>query len=201
MRCFLRRPSTDPVGPMQRADRSSRSARPGFTLISVMVALAIGAITIGGARAVTIALVDHAQRLDDAHAQVSEAINGERLLRRLVLESEAGRDPGATFAGNETQAAFDTWCHTANGWAERCRVELTLAPPVADSMVTLGAALAAGERLTLGRFKAPVRLAFLEDAAHGGTWSARWGPSTAAPMAIGVFAADVVLIVPTRRDP
>jgi prepilin-type N-terminal cleavage/methylation domain-containing protein len=186
---------------MPRVDRSERSARAGFTLIEVLVALAIGALTIGGARAVTIALVDHSLHLDHAHAQVSEAINGERLLRRLVLESEAGRDPNATFAGSETQAAFDTWCRTANGWAERCRVELSLAPPVADSMVTLGAALAGGEQLTLGRFRAPVRLAFLEDAAHGGTWSARWGPSTAAPMAVGVFAADVVLIVPTRRDP
>ena len=183
---------------MRRVDRS---ARRGFTLIEVMVALAIGAITIGGARAVTIALVDHAQRLDDTHAHVSETINGERLLRRLVLESEAGRDERAIFAGSETQAAFDTWCRTEDGWAERCRVELVLTPPMADSMVPLDAVLAMGERLTLGRFAAPVRLAFLEDAAHGGTWSARWGPSTAAPLAIGIFASDVVLIIPTRRNP
>lgn len=201
MRSCSRRLCTARVDLMRLANRSARGARPGFTLIEVMVALAIGAITIGGARAVTIALVDHGQRLDAAHAQVSETINGERLLRRLVLESEAGRDPSAVFGGSLTEAAFDTWCRTPQGWAEQCHVELVLTPPAVDSMVTLDAVLSPGERLTLGRFVAPVRLAFLEDAAHGGTWSPRWGPGTAAPMAIGVFAADVVLIVPTRREP
>ena len=186
---------------MRPVDRSVRSTRPGFTVIEVLVALAIGAITIGGARAVTIALVDHAQRLDSTDAQALETINGERLLRQLVLESEASRDPNAVFGGSHTAAVFDTWCRTSHGWAERCRVELALTPSSADSMVTLDAMLSSGERLTLGRFVPPVRLAFLEDAVHGGTWSPRWGPSTAAPLAIGVFATDVVLIVPTRRDP
>lgn len=184
-----------------RPDSPALALRRGFTVIELMVALLIGMMTIGGARAISSVLVDHAVRLDSVHVEVAEEINGEHLLRRLVLEVEAGRDPKSIFSGSREAATFDSWCQMPAGWTERCSVALRIERSEADSVATLVGELSTGERLPLIKLPAPAHLAYLEDATHGGSWSARWGPGTVAPLAIGIFAADQLLILPTRREP
>jgi prepilin-type N-terminal cleavage/methylation domain-containing protein len=186
---------------MRRAERPPTDPRRGFTLIEVMIALVLGVITISGARAVSGVLSDHAERLAVADAAAAERVNGARLLRRLVRDTEAGRDAAATFAGSATEAGFGTWCRVPAGWSERCAATLTLEPDSMSGETLLRVSLSTGEGLVLGRFTPPVRLAYLEDAAHGGAWSAVWGPATAAPLAIGVFSTDAPLILPTRSAP
>jgi Prokaryotic N-terminal methylation motif len=186
---------------MLHADSPARTLRRGFTVIELMVALLVGMMTISGARAISSVLVDHAARLDSVHVEVAEEMNGEHLLRRLVLEAEAGRDPKSTFFGSRDAATFESWCQMPGGWTERCSVALRIERLETDSVVTLVGELSTGERLPLIRLPAPVHLTYLEDATHGGSWSARWGPGTVAPLAIGIFAADQLLILPTRREP
>lgn len=184
---------------MRRAEH--RRSRRGFTLVELTVALLVGAVAIGGARAVMTTLVDQAARVDSAHAEIATSINGERLLRRLVLEVRTGQEPGSTFSGTAALASFDSRCAMPGGWAEPCRVELRIEPGAGSAENLLIARLSSGERLEVGRLAAGAQLAYLDDAAHGGRWTPRWGPGTAAPLAIGVISSEATLIFPVRRSP
>ena len=170
--------------------------RRGFTLLELSVALLVGVTVIAGARVTLAVMVDHAQAMSVEGAATAKEANGERLLRQLVLHAEAGADPSATFGGTAQGVEFHTWCVTHQGWSERCIVALTLDRDEnrAERRV-LRAWLPDEETLQLLEVEAPARFAFLEDPAHGGRWSATWGPSASAPRALGVFSGTDTLIL------
>jgi prepilin-type N-terminal cleavage/methylation domain-containing protein len=186
---------------MRSADRSTLQHRHGFTLIEVMVALVLGVITIGGARAVSGLLADHAARIAAADFAATERVNGARLLRTLVRDTEAGRSLDGTFSGSTDAASFATRCHVPGGWSERCIATLTLVSDPDSAATLMVILLSTGDSLMLGRYTPPTRLAYLEDAARGGVWSPVWGPASVAPLAVGIFSADGTVILPTRAAP
>lgn len=182
---------------------SHRAARPhssprGFTLIELMVSLAVGGIAILGARSILGALADHADRVSETAAWSDRAANGERTLRLLLGNLEIGTTPDASFGGDERQASFTSWCQTPSGWTERCRVRLSAVTHVPSSNVarhTLTATLSTGEVAVLLDDADVLELRYLRDAAHGGSWFRQWGAGITAPLAIGIVRGGDTLIV------
>jgi len=171
-------------------------ARPGFTLVEILVALVVGGAAILGARSVLGALADHSDRVAAAAATADRAANGERVLRALLGDLEIGSTKDVTFGGDEGEAQFATWCPTASGWKERCTVRLVVLQ--ADSIgatFTVASVLSTGEILPLVERDALPKIQYLRDAANGGAWFRTWGAGITAPLAIGILTERDTLII------
>jgi prepilin-type N-terminal cleavage/methylation domain-containing protein len=176
-----------------RANVSRRAARRGFTLVEMLVALAIAATVLVTARALLEQLADDAEKLVTHATESDSRANAERTLRELALRLEVGTDDTRRFAGDERVTRFTSWCEVPRGWQERCRV--TLALDVEAHEPVLAAALSTGEILVLRRGFTNGSLRYLGDAARGGTWFRSWGESITAPLAIGVVLdADTLIL-------
>lgn len=173
---------------MKRPDQ-----RTGFTLLEILVAITIAAMTVLTARALLEELADDAQAIVRQAAESDEDANAERVLRELIRRLEIGTDDSTRFTGHERIARFTSWCEVPRGWLERCKV--TLAVETRGREPVLAAALSTGELLMLRRGFTSGQLRFLGDAGRGGTWFRSWGESITAPLAIGVVLdADTLIL-------
>jgi prepilin-type N-terminal cleavage/methylation domain-containing protein len=174
--------------------RRRRCAARGFTLLEVVVALAVGGVLLLGARRMLETVGDGAQGITEAAKAADREANGERLLRALLGRLEVGTDSTRTFSGEEQAARFTSWCDVPAGWQERCIV--TLVVGAGPGGATLTASLSTGEVVVVrGGFHTGT-LCYLSDAGAGGTWFRRWGTGITAPIAIGVVLDGDTLIVP-----
>jgi prepilin-type N-terminal cleavage/methylation domain-containing protein len=103
-----------------------RHSRSGFTLIEVMVALAVAAVVVLGARLALEQLADDAGRIIDGAVLADRDANAERLLRSLFRRLEVGTGSAGTFGGDERSMSFTTWCDVPGGWQERCEATLAI---------------------------------------------------------------------------
>lgn len=177
---------------MRRSPRLCRT-RAGFTLVELLVALAIAGTVVVTARMLLEELATDGDALLAETTETDSRANAERALRDLVLRLEVGTSEGRQFAGDESAARFSSWCDVPRGWLEPCTV--TLAVDGRGSETALVAALSTGEALVLRRGFSTARLQYLGDAARGGTWFRSWGKSITAPLAIRVVLdADTLLL-------
>lgn len=160
-------------------------ARPGFTLIEIMVAIAIGGLVLLGARSLLEALADEEHHVAREAAIHDARANGERLLRDLVGRMEIGTAESGPFAGDATETSFTSWCDVPAGWQERC--EVTIAFENEGAEPALVAHLPGGRRLTLRSGFRAGALRYLNNASSGGQWFQQWGKGITAPLAIGVL--------------
>lgn len=172
---------------------SSRSPNAGFTLLEVVVALALSGLVLLGARVMLAQVADGAERIAAGAADADRGANAERMLRDLVGRIEVSPDEGRTVAGDARGASFSTWCDVAAGWQERCTATLGLVRAGSSNVLAL-----AGTGLGVQ----PVRrgfergtLLYLTDAGGGGTWVRGWTSAVAAPLAIGVVMDGDTLIL------
>ena len=173
-----------------------RGMRDGFTLVEVLVALAIGTMAILGARSVFGALLDHADRINDAAWEQDSVANGERMLRSLVSQVDLGRTGHATFSGDEKEVRFRTWCPTPDGWQERCDVRLLVrAADSVGAVPRIVAQFSVGEAIPLLDVGSVTTFAYLLDPGAGGRWVRTWGAGITVPMAIGIMSERDTLIV------
>ena len=178
--------------------RASKGARPGFTLLEVTIALALGGVALLGAHALLTALGDEAQRLQQDAAVSDRDENGERLLRALVGRLEVGTGQAAQFSGEPSAARFTTWCDVPSGWLERCDVVLAIesAEGLGPDEHALVAYYPDGGRTVLIRRDVQADgLRYLNTAANGGEWFRTWGRGITAPIAIGILLPHDTLIV------
>lgn len=166
-----------------------RGSRAGFTLIEVVVALALGGLILLGARRMLEQLADEAHRITRDAAAADADANGERVLRALAGRLEVGTADAGPFAGEPSAARFTTWCEVPDGWLERCRVTLVIeaAPPAPASVAVLVAQIPGRAPLPLVRGVQADRLRYLVTAAHGGEWFRSWGEGITAPVALGII--------------
>ncbi len=178
---------------MPNGSRPAARPRTGFTLLEVMLALAIGGIVLVAARGLVEDVADQADHLARAAAADAERANGERQLRTLVDRLEVGTPGSAAFFGDPVSAQFTTWCDTPAGWLERCTVTLVFstrggAPALVVDLPVTG-------RVVLARGFQRGTFLYLETAAGGGLWVSRWGPGPRAPLALGVVLdADTLIL-------
>lgn len=94
----------------------------GFTLIEVMVALAVGGVVVLLTHRLFIGVADGAQRLTEARVVLDHDANARRWLMEAFGSLDVGN--GADFAGHANQVHFAAWLRTAEGWLTREPIEL-----------------------------------------------------------------------------
>jgi prepilin-type N-terminal cleavage/methylation domain-containing protein len=169
--------------------------RPGYTLVELLVAMLVGGMAIAGARLVFVTLADQADRITAVAGDLDRVANGERILRALVGRMEIGSTPSTGFGGDAGRTTFTSWCDVPDGWQERCRVTLAVAPvDSAGRTHVLAAIIENGEAIPL--LSAPtIGLRYLGDASNGGVWYSVWSRGITAPIAIGVITGADTMIV------
>jgi prepilin-type N-terminal cleavage/methylation domain-containing protein len=161
--------------------------RAGFTILELMVALALSAGVLLAGRMLTeqVAAIGDTIALKAAVADSGRV--RARALRAIVRNIEIATDSANNFAGDARTAKFVSWCTGSDALKVRCAVALT-----ADSVVTLKDP--SGSLVVL-RDTVPGVLYYLGDARDGGHWLRTWGPGVDLPLAIGiVFRADTTVL-------
>ena len=169
--------------------------RAGFTLVEVMVALAVMGVVILGARSMLGQIADDADRITAAAAEADRDANADALLRtiagRLEVSPVAGDE--ARFEGEPRGARFHSWCEVPDGWLERCEASLGIIQ--VDGQNVLALRLSTGEMVPLRRGFEEGEIAYLRSAADGGSWVRSWGASITAPIALAVIVdGDTTLV-------
>jgi prepilin-type N-terminal cleavage/methylation domain-containing protein len=169
-------------------------SRPGFTLIEVLVALAVGSLVLLACRAVFESLADGADRILSAAATVDGAANGMETLRDVVGRVESATALPGSVAGDERQVRLETWCTAAAAWLERCSVTLGFTPvDGGSSLVATG--LPTGRVMLLSGFRAGA-FRYLADARAGGVIHASWPWQVATPLALLLVLDGDTLVLP-----
>jgi len=168
--------------------------RAGFTLLEVVVALAITGMVVLGARAVMARLGDDAAHLAATAADDDREANADRLLRDLVGRAEPSPRGALPFTGNSDAVRFTTRCEVPAGWQERCQAELAVVE--VSGVPTLGLTLGTGEAVVVRRGFGAARLRYLYDPANGGTWVNQWSSAFSLPWAVGVEVDGELVILP-----
>ncbi|HEU4557050.1 MAG TPA: prepilin-type N-terminal cleavage/methylation domain-containing protein [Longimicrobium sp.] len=168
--------------------------RAGFTLLEVVVALAVTGLVIAGAGAVLARLGDDAARLAAVAADDDREANADRLLRDLLARAEPPAQDGPRFVGDPRGVRFDTRCDVPSGWQERC--EASLGVVEVNGVTTLGLTLSTGEVVVLRRGFGRAVLRYLYDPGNGGVWVSRWSSAFSLPWAVGVEVDGELAILP-----
>lgn len=172
---------------------TARRCRSGFTLIEVMVAAAIAAVVVTGARTLLLSVSDSTERLVRS-VQASDArLNGERLLHQLVRNVDPDTGTGS-IGGDSQRLAFRSWCAVSRGWQEPCSVVLSISTR-SDSSELL-ARLSTGEAVTLSVRPGPAVFRYLGSAEDGGVWFTNWEAGRRSPKAIGLISQRDTVILP-----
>src|SRR5205823_10715714 len=120
-------------------------ARRGFSLIEVLVALAVSLLVLGLADASITAVSESARAVLGTRAALDRDMNARRWLRAAFLSVDMGTDSALTFDGHPNRITFSAWLLTADGWFARRNV--TLARQVDRFIATL----APGDTIVLSR--------------------------------------------------
>lgn len=173
--------------------RSVRASRDGFTLLEVVVALAISGLVLLGARVMLQQVADGAERIASTTATADREANAERTLRELVLRLEVSPAAGRKVVGDARGASFSTWCDVPAGWQERCEVTVGLVHAGEANVLALS-----GPGLGVQPVRRGFRngtLLYLADASGGGSWTRSWTSTLTAPLAIAAAMDGDTLIL------
>ncbi|MGH7621061.1 MAG: PulJ/GspJ family protein, partial [Gemmatimonadaceae bacterium] len=153
--------------------RHKRSARAGFTLIEVIVALVVSAAVLLGARAMLGEVGDDALRIGAQARRIDHDANAERLMRGLVGQLELGTGEASQFAGDPARASFASWCDAPGGWQERCAVVLQIVPRSYGSALVVRTSVNGGFVVRDSVRSGSLR--YLTRVTNGGDWIRVWG--------------------------
>lgn len=158
-------------------------SRSGLTLFELLVALSISGLAILGGVMLLDQIGDSDARIVDDSMHDATAANGDRLLRRLLVDARSTTDTVDRFRGDEQNASYLTRCDTPSGWAEPCRARLSV-----DSLGDSSAIVAEtdrGERFEVRRVAGIGTLRYLSESTDpDSAWVRRWTTSIALPAAI-----------------
>jgi prepilin-type N-terminal cleavage/methylation domain-containing protein len=175
-------------------------ARPhlaGFTLIEVVVALAVSGMAVAAAAALLDSLGTRAKAIERAAADVDSNANAERLLRQLVANITGSRDSNPSFEGDAEAAHFRSWCETPQGWLDNCSAQLRFERHRDGTTLRLLLVGADSDAIDLDRVFENGRLRYLVNAESQGTWTDRW-TRPGLPEAVAVILDADTLLLPVR---
>jgi prepilin-type N-terminal cleavage/methylation domain-containing protein len=164
----------------------------GFTLVELMVTLAISGILLVTARVMIEELADSADRIRSSVDDLDYTANAERVLRELAGRTQSATIRSHAVAGDAATVRLATACDTPGGWLEECEVGFGIVT-IADEMAL--ALTLPGDTIILRRGFTTGRLLYLADAGAGGKWLPAWNSAITTPVAIGVaLDADTLIL-------
>lgn len=169
-----------------------RRNRRGFTLVEVLVALALSAMVLVGASGLLDALGAHATSVLRSARALDSSMNADDFLRRALADLVVRSDTFPSFEGDESVFAFRTSCDAPHGWREPCGVRV--AAERADSGHRLVIRQDDGSVLMLRTRLARASFRYLLTADEGGQWVARWPNTLMLPLAVGLIAGDDTIV-------
>jgi prepilin-type N-terminal cleavage/methylation domain-containing protein len=153
--------------------------RAGFTLVELLVAIAIGGLVVLTVHRLFGTSTDHARRLD-AHRQGFErAANARRWLADAFGSLDVGQGEPGPFLGGSNGVEFSTWLLTGRGWHEAERVGLA----VRDGRLI--ARLRGGE-VVLADSVASAEFEYLVEYGESAPWLPGWRSVANAPLAVRI---------------
>jgi prepilin-type N-terminal cleavage/methylation domain-containing protein len=183
--------------------------RQGFTLVEVLLALAIGAMAISGATLLLLGLSDRGRAIDTVARTLDHQMNAERLLRTIVRNLDLQPNATQSLKGGPGAAHFRSWCESPTGLPVRCSVRLVASPEELGWKLSLElrpenpdvqgqARVGESTVVDLWTRMRTVKLLYLIDPGAGGTWAEQW-TETVLPRALGVVLDEDTLILPIRE--
>jgi prepilin-type N-terminal cleavage/methylation domain-containing protein len=145
--------------------------RHGFTLIEVMVALAVAGIVMVAAHQIFTGVADGARAVAAARESLDRSANARRWLKATFLSLEP------PFEGRPNRASFTSWQLVPGGWFEKQPTQL-----VRESSHFLGATGA--EPLQLADGVSDVAFDYLLDPGADAKWVREWISPVSAPLAV-----------------
>ncbi len=143
----------------------------GFTLIEVMVAVAIAGIVIVAAHKIFIGVADGARAVEVARENLDRCANARRWLKATFLSLEP------PFEGRANRASFTSWQLVPGGWFQQTPTQL-----VQDGSRFLGTTGA--ESLQLADSVSDVAFDYLLDPGADTKWVREWISPVSAPLAV-----------------
>lgn len=160
------------------ANHSPPTTPSGFTLLEVLIALAISGIVVLLAHRLFAAAADAARTVEDTRAALDREANARRWLQAAALSLDVGQQAGDGFEGRADRLAFSTWLETPEGWFARRRVALGL-----DSRGFI-AAVDQTDTLVLADDVHTVAFDYLLEPGADTKWVREWISPVSAPLAI-----------------
>jgi prepilin-type N-terminal cleavage/methylation domain-containing protein len=176
---------------------SRLEATRGFTLIEVMVALALAGSVLLMGHAILSQIYADWQKLTAASVQMDRKVNGARFLRSLLNRVQSVGNPLHQFSGHSTAVSFRSWCEAPAGWLEECEVTLSIAQTGGETMLAISTGN--GEVILLPKEFGARRLIYLGDVEHK-VWLSRWSSGSILPIALGVVVSGDTVIYPVRGE-
>lgn len=173
--------------------RSSRQA--AFTLLEVVVAIAITGIVALMAHSLTIAarVAEHGMRTaasEESAAIVAGALTRDVAAHATTLAASIGRaDDRIVFTGDQYGTSFTSLCLSARGTRERCRVDLRSNAP--GNGVTVQTASAQWTLRTI----AGVHFQYLSSVDGQSEWIAAWKEARKLPAGIALVGASDTIVL------
>jgi prepilin-type N-terminal cleavage/methylation domain-containing protein len=174
-----------------------RTARQGFTLVELVVALALtGLAALLAARTWT-AVAEGSEAARAAREALDRRSNAHRWLARAIRSLDVDPARGG-FAGEPARLRFGTWLERPEGWLEPGRVEI-----LADDGMLL--AISSADTIVLAGGVIEVAFDYLLEPGADTRWARRWVSPLSAPLAIrlrvayGAPPADTLLFLVGER--
>ncbi len=152
----------------------------GFTLIEVMVALAIGGLVVLCAERLFAGAGDGARLLTEARDRLDHDANARRWLDATFLSLAVGDSGAIGFMGDPDRVRFTAWQLTPGGWFEPRHIDLGLRDG------RLAAGVSPGEALTLVDSVTDLAVDYLLEPGADTRWVRQWISPVSAPLAVRV---------------
>ena len=122
-------------------------------------------------------------------------MNAWRLLRGLAARAELRATGEDRFDGTESTVEMPTWCTSAGGWLERCRLGLVLGADSAGSRVRMTAGEHMDAVIHLEAGDVPAAFRFLQVSDGELDWVSRWSSTSTLPRAVAVLVGRDTLVL------
>ena len=155
-----------------------RAPRRGFTLVELMVTLAIAGLVVLTAHRLFAAAGDAGRTLRTARAALDRQGNARRWLAATFLSLDVGSDITVSFEGRPDHVVFSAWELMSDGWFERRRVSLER---VGQHLV---AQALPGEPIALADSIASLGFDYLLEPGAESHWVREWVSPVSAPLAV-----------------
>jgi prepilin-type N-terminal cleavage/methylation domain-containing protein len=148
-----------------------RRRREGFTVIEVMVAVAIAGVVIVAAHRIFTGVAEGARAVAVTRESLDRSVNAQRWLKATLLSLEP------PFEGRADRASFTSWQLVPGGWLERAPTQL-----LQEGSAFFG--VAGAERLQLADSVSAVMFDYLLDPGADTKWVRQWISPVSAPLAV-----------------